>query len=47
MTNGFKLRHVTDPDDASELFALGVWPDPAQAPLTSRDALEQLNGGPL
>lgn len=47
VTDGFELRHVTDPDDANELYALGVWPDPAKAPLTSRDALEQLKNGPI
>ncbi len=47
VTDGFELRHVTDPDNALELYALGVWPDPAKAPLTSMGALQQLNGGPL
>lgn len=47
VTDGFSLRHVTDPDDAEELYELGVWPNPLTAPLTSRGALEQLHGGPL
>lgn len=47
VTDGYSLRHVTDADAAKELHDIGVWPDPAAAPLASREALEQLNGGPL
>ena len=43
VSDGFRVRHVTDPEPLKELQAAGVWPE--EITLVSGDAIRQLEGG--